>query len=46
MENGEEVKALLPRYLAVFFDEVKDLAPDLSCVRLARVPSAGDRNVH
>ena len=46
MEIGEEVKALLPRYFAVFFDEVKDLAPDLSGVRLAGVPGAGDRNVH
>ena len=46
MEIGEEVKALLPRYFAVFFDEMKNLAPDLSDVRLARVPKADDKNVH
>lgn len=42
---GAEVRALLPRYFAVFFDEVKDLAPDLAKVRLA-VPRTGDRSLH
>ncbi|HYD08195.1 MAG TPA: hypothetical protein VEC60_20845 [Reyranella sp.] len=46
MMIGDEVKALLPRYFAVFFDEVKDLAPELADVLLAQVPRPGDRNVH
>jgi hypothetical protein len=32
---GDEVKAILPRYFAVFFDDVKALAPQLAHVRLA-----------
>jgi hypothetical protein len=32
---GEEVRALLPRYFSVFFDDVKALAPQLSQARLA-----------
>lgn len=42
---GDEVKRLLPRYFAVFFDEVKDLAPDLANVRLV-VPRTGDRTLN
>lgn len=42
---SDEVKALLPRYFAVFFDEIKDLAPDLAHVRIA-VPRTGDRTLH
>jgi hypothetical protein len=42
---GNEVRGLLPRYFAVFFDEVKDIAPDLANVRLA-VPKTGDKNLH
>jgi len=43
---GAEAQALLPRYFTVFFDEIKDLAPDLSDIRLARVPRTGERNLH
>ena len=43
---GDEVKALLPRYFAVFFDEIKDIAPELAGILLARVPRTGDRNLH
>jgi hypothetical protein len=32
---GEEVTALLPRYFAVFFDDVKALAPELAYARLS-----------
>lgn len=42
---GDEVRGLLPRYFAVFFDDIKDVAPDLANVRLA-VPRTGDRNLH
>jgi hypothetical protein len=42
---GEEVRALLPRYFAVFFDDVKELAPQLAHMRLA-VPKTGDKNLH
>jgi hypothetical protein len=42
---GDEVRALLPRYFAAFFDEIKELAPDLAKVRLA-VPRTGDKNLH
>jgi hypothetical protein len=42
---GDEVRSLLPRYFAVFFDEVKDIAPDLADIRLA-VPKTGDKSLH
>ncbi len=42
---GDEVRTLLPRYFAVFFDEIKELAPDLANVRLA-VPRTGDKTLH
>ena len=42
---GGEVRALLPRYFAVFFDEVKELAPDLANVKLA-VAKTGDKRLH
>ncbi|WIM10172.1 hypothetical protein [Enhydrobacter sp.] len=37
---GDEVQALLPRYFTVFFDEIKDIAPDLADVLFVRVPRA------
>ena len=43
---GEEVRALLPRYFTVFFDEVKEIAPDLSDILLAPVPRTGEKNLH
>ncbi|MBV8191142.1 MAG: hypothetical protein JOY64_28100 [Alphaproteobacteria bacterium] len=45
MTIGDEVKALLPRYFAVFFDDIKDVAPDLADVRLA-APKTGDKTLH
>lgn len=42
---GNDVRTLLPRYFAAFFDEIKDLAPDLAKVRLA-VPRTGDKSLH
>jgi hypothetical protein len=42
---GDEVRALLPRYFAVFFDDVKALAPQLAHVKFA-VPKTGDKNLH
>jgi hypothetical protein len=35
----------LPRYFAVFFDEIKDVAPELESVRLA-APRTGDKHLH
>ena len=45
MMISDEVRVLLPRYFAVFFDEIKDVAPDLANVRLA-VPRTGDKKLH
>lgn len=42
---GDEVKAVLPRYFAAFFDEVRELAPALAEVRLV-VPKTGDRTLN
>ena len=42
---GDEVRCLLPRYFAVFFDEIKDIAPDLADIRLV-APKTGDKNLH
>jgi len=42
---GDEVKAVLPRYFAAFFDEVRELAPALADVRLV-VPKTGDRTLN
>lgn len=42
---GHEVRTLLPRYFAVFFDEIKDLAPSLAEVRLV-VSRTGDKTLH
>lgn len=42
---GDEVRGLLPRYFAVFFDDIKDIAPELASVRLA-VPRTGDKTLH
>jgi hypothetical protein len=46
MMIGEEVQALLPRYFTVFFDEMKEIAPDLADILLARVPRTGEKNLH
>ena len=46
MMIGKEVRALLPRYFTVFFDEIKEIAPDLADISLAAVPRTGDRNLH
>ena len=43
--NGDEVSALLPRYFAVFFNDVKALAPQLAHVRLC-LPETGARLLH
>jgi hypothetical protein len=45
MKIGDEVKGLLPRYFTAFFDDIKDLAPDLASVKLI-APRTGDRNLH
>ena len=42
---GDEVQDLLPRYFAVFFDEIKDVAPELADVRLT-AQRRGDRTLH
>jgi hypothetical protein len=49
-QNGDtlishEVRGLLPRYFAAFFDEIKHLAPELATVRLS-APKTGDRTLH
>ncbi len=41
---GDEIRALLPRHFAVFFDEIRDLAPELAD-GLA-VPRTGDKRLH
>lgn len=46
MMIGEEAQALLPRYFTVFFDEIKDIAPELADILLAPVPRTGEKNLH
>lgn len=46
MTIGDEMMALLPRYFAAFFDEVKDIAPGLADITLSPVPKTGERNLH
>lgn len=42
---SDEVRRLLPRYFAAFFDDVKELAPELAKVNLV-VPRIGDKTLH
>jgi hypothetical protein len=42
---GAEVRGLLPRYFAAYFDEIKDLAPELARVRLI-APRTGDKTLN
>lgn len=42
---GPEITGVLPRYFAAFFDDIKDIAPDLARVRLA-VPRTLDRTLN
>ena len=42
---GDAVRALLPRYFAVFFDDVKALAPQLARVCLS-LPVTGAETLH
>ena len=46
MTIGDEVRALLPRYFTVFFDEVKEIAPELADILLAPVLRTGEKNLH
>jgi hypothetical protein len=44
---GDEVQALLPHYFAVFFDEIRDLAPGLADIVLPHVPpGTGEKHLH
>lgn len=43
---GDEMKALLPRYFIVFFDEIKHIAPDLADVLLVGVPKASKKHLN
>jgi hypothetical protein len=43
---SDEITDLLPRYFTVFFDEIKDIAPDLAAVLLARVPKTGETHLN
>lgn len=40
-----EIRSVLPRYFAAFFDEIKDVAPGLGDVRLT-APRLLDRTLH
>jgi hypothetical protein len=42
---GAEISGVLPRYFAAFFDEIKDVAPDLARLRLA-APKTLDRTLN
>ncbi len=44
-EICEEMKIILPRYFAAFFDDIKDIAPGLGGVTLV-MPRTGDRRLH
>jgi hypothetical protein len=41
---GDEVRGLLARYFSAFFDEIKEVAPDLASLRLI-APRTGDRTL-
>lgn len=43
---SDEAQALLPRYFTVFFDDIKDIAPDLAGILLSPVPRTGEKNLH
>ncbi|MCA0305487.1 MAG: hypothetical protein LCH95_24055 [Proteobacteria bacterium] len=42
---GPEITGVLPRYFAAFFDDIKDIAPDLAGIRLA-APRTLDRTLN
>jgi hypothetical protein len=42
---SDEIRGLLPRYFAAFFDDVRDVAPELAEVKLV-VPRTRDKNLH
>ena len=42
---GAEISSVLPRYFAAFFDDIKDVAPDLARIRLA-APKILDRTLN
>ena len=42
---GAEISVVLPRYFAAFFDDIKDIAPDLARIRLA-APKTLDRTLN
>lgn len=43
---GDEMKALLPRYFTVFFDEIRHIAPGLADVLLVGVPKASKKHLN
>ena len=43
---GDEIKALLPRYFTVFFDEIRHIAPNLADVVLVGVPKASKKHLN
>jgi hypothetical protein len=43
---GDEITSLLPRYFTMFFDDVKDIAPDLADVVLVCVPNTGQKRLN
>jgi hypothetical protein len=43
---GDEVRSLLPSYFTVFFDEIKDIGPDLADVLLVRVPKTSQKHLN
>jgi hypothetical protein len=46
MFMGEEIRTLLPRYFTVFFDEIRDIAPDLADVLFVGVPPANNEHLN
>ncbi len=42
---SDEVRGLMPRYFTAFFDEVRELAPDLARVKFI-APKTGDKTLH
>jgi hypothetical protein len=43
---SQEIRTLLPRYFTAFFDEMKDIAPDLADVLFVGVPRANDHHLN
>ena len=45
-ELGEDIRTLITRYLAVFFQDIKDVAPELAALKLEAEKAKPNRTLH